>query len=177
MKQIKGEGMMDIQGLKTPKQGAAVFLPPESSLWDLRQATKQAIRAGKERQPFIVVQNEIYYSGILDQLLRTPSRLQKESLLYSKAITGEEKGCLRCVLLWEDNHEGLLLHSNDGSLLCAYVPVITESLLHKEHELALTLAAIADHAADVPIDLDRNIQPGMYVLRELLHYMSEQMDI
>ena len=177
MKQIKGEGMMDIQGLKKPKQGAAVFLPPEPSLWDLRQATKQAIRARKERQPYIIVQNEIYYSGILDQLLRTPSRLQKESLLYSKAIIGEEKGCLRCVLLWEDKREGLLLHSNDGLLRCAYVPAVTESLLHKEHELALTLAVLADHAADVSITLDRNIQPGAYVLRELLHYISEQMDI
>lgn len=159
------------------QEGKAVFLPPEPCLWNLRQAAKHAILAGKEARRFIVVQMEMYYRGMLNQLLSIPGRLQEEAMIYSKAVIGENGGCLRCVLLWEDNREGLLLHSNDGSLLCAYVPTVTESLLHKEHELALTLAALADHAADVPIALDRNIQPGTYVLRELLHYMSEQMDI
>ena len=168
---------MDVQGLKTPKQGAAVFLPPEPSLWDMRQAAKHAILDGEEARRFIVVQMEMYYRGMLNQLLRKPGRLQEEALIYNKAVVGENGGCLRCVLLWEENREGLLLHSHDGLLLCAYVPVVTESLVRKEHDLALTLAALADHATDVPIALDRNIQPGTYVLRELLHYMSEQMDI
>lgn len=162
---------------RIPVQGdEAIFLPPEPCLWDLRQAAKRAILGGKETQRFTVVQMKMYYPGMLDQLLGVPGRLQKESLMYNSAIVGEKNGSLRCVLLWEDNHEGLLLHGNGGMLLCAYAPVVTESLVRKEHELALTLTALADHAADISVALDRMIMPGKYTLRDLLHHISKQMD-
>lgn len=161
---------MDIQ------QGEAVFLPPEPCLWDLRLAAKRAIRDEKEARSFIVVREEMYYPGMLDQLLGTPGRLKKEALMYGEAITGSEDGCLRCALLWESSREGLLIHGDGPALLCAYVPAVTKELVRREYEWALTLAALAGQAADTPVVLDRGIGPGRHALREILHDLSEQMD-
>ncbi len=162
---------MDIQ------QGAAVFLLPEPCLWELRRAAKRAIRDGKEARRFIVVREEMYYPGMLDQLLSTPGRLQRETRMYGDAIAGEEGGCLRCALLWESRQEGLLLHDEGSALLCACVPAVTRELADREREWARIVAALADQAADIPVVLDRGIQPGLYALRELLHDLSERMDV
>ena len=167
---------METQRLVKIRQGEAVFLPPEPCLWDMRQAAKQAIRDEKDAQRFMVVHEEMYYPGMLDQLLATPGRLQEEVLLYGDAITGEKDGGLRCAFLWEGS-EGLLLHRDGSELLCAFVPAVTEGLAHREHELAMMLAALAGQAEDTPVVLDRGIKPGKHVLRELLHYISEQMDV
>lgn len=161
---------MDIQ------QGEAVFLPPEPCLWELLQAAKRAIRDGKEARRFIVVREEMYYPGMLDQLLGTPGRLRKEARLYDEAIAGEEDGCLRCALLWENNREGLLLHGDGSALLCAYVPAVTKELANREREWARKLAVLAGQAADTPVVLDRGIEPGKHALGKLLRDLSEQMD-
>ena len=41
------------------KQGEAVFLPHEPSLWDLRQAAKQAVLEQKTAQPYVITQEEM----------------------------------------------------------------------------------------------------------------------
>ena len=114
---------------------------------------------------------------MLDLLLNDPAKLEEAAFALGKDIIGDMDGHIRCALLWESGSEGILLHKEGFELLCAYVPAMTEQAAHGEHELALALATLAEQALDTPITLDRGLKSGKQSLREILHYLSEQVDI
>ena len=158
-------------------EGEAIFFPPEPSMWDMRQTARQAVLDKAKMRPFIVAHEEMYYPNMLDLLLNDPAKLEEAAFALGKDIIGDRDGHIRCALLWESSSEGILLHRDGFELLCAYVPAITEQASHGEHELALALATLAEQASNTPIMLDRGLKSGKQSLREILHYLSEQMDI
>ena len=79
--------------------------------------------------------------------------------------------------VWEHCGEGVLLHLEEERLLGAYVPLVTEEIARKEHALSLSLATLAREAQSIFLLLERNLPSGKYQLSELLHILSEQLDI
>ena len=165
------------QGTLFIPRGKAIFLPPERCLWDIRQASKHALLSGHKPQRFIVADEMMYYPGALELTLTSPDMIEEAVEAYSEAIRGEERGCLRCVYLWESPGEGVLLHLEEERLLGAYVPLVTEEIARKEHALSLSLATLAREAQNMPLLLERELPSGRYQLSELLQVLSEQLDI
>ena len=158
-------------------RGEAVFLPPEYYLWDIRQASKHALLSGHKPQQFVVTDEMMYYPGALERVLTSPDMLEETVQTYREAMRGEEQGCFRCVYLWESPGEGVLLHLEKEQLLSAYVPLVTEEITRKEHALSLSLATLAREAQNIPVVLERGLPSGRYQLSELLHVLSEQLEI
>ena len=158
-------------------RGEAVFLPPERCLWDIRQASKHALLSGHRPQRFVVADETMYYPGALERVLASPDMIDETVQAYREAMRGEERGCLRCVYLWESRGEGVLLHLEEERLLSAYVPLVTEDIARGEHALSLSLATLAGEAQNIPVVLERELAPGRYQLSELLHLLSEQLDV
>lgn len=169
---------MKVQEKMRIRNGDAVFTALEHSVWDVRQAAKQAVLAGNPIQGFVVTHEEQYYPRCLDQILSDESRLDEEVLALGENIVGNVGGRLRCAALWDmDGRDGILLHRDGNALLCAYIPVITQKAASTEHALALKLVALAEEVKDTPIHLDCDIPHGRWKLHKLLHYLSEQMEV
>lgn len=158
-------------------RGEAVFLPLERCLWDIRQASKHAFLSGHKPQRYVVADEMMYYPGALERVLISPNMIEETVQAYREAMLGQERGCFRCVYLWENWGEGALLHLEKERLLSAYVPLVTEEIARKEHALSLSLTTLAREAQNMPIVLERELPSGRHQLSELLHILSEQLDI
>lgn len=158
-------------------RGEAVFLPLERCLWDIRQASKHAFLSGRKPQRYVVADEMMYYPGALERVLISPNMIEETVQAYREAMLGQERGCFRCVYLWENWGEGVLLHLEKERLLSAYVPLVTEEIARKEHALSLSLTTLAREAQNMPIVLERELPSGRHQLSELLHILSEQLDI
>lgn len=158
--------------------GEAIFLPPEFCLWDIRQAAKQAARDGQPAQRFIITCEDFYYPQMLDKLLSNTSELKSLAMALGNHIVGEHNGMLRCAALWDTEAcEGLLLRREGTALRCAYIPGITDQAANQEHMLAMRLAKLADHMQDISVNLNHGIEAGRHDMHDLLHFLSEQMDV
>ena len=169
--------------MNAPKQmkiqrGEVIFLPPEGCLWDMRQAAKQAARDGRPMQRFLVTYENFYYPQMLDQLLADEKELHTLALALGAKIVGKEGDSFRCAALWDtENGEGFLLRRESAELLCAFIPSITAEAAHAEHALSMKLATLANETPSTPVILEHNIKAGRHDLKELLHTLSEQMEI
>ena len=158
-------------------QGSAIFIAGIQSLWDIRQATKQALLDAPQVQRYVITREELYYPNALDLLLCDPQQLQEAAFQLADKITGTEDERLRCALLWERPYRGVLLHRHGNALQLAFYPPLTFQQAEKEHDAAMRLSAMAFEAQDIMVRLDRAICSGEHRLSDVLESISEQMDI
>ena len=159
------------------KDGQAVFLAPAKSLWDLRQATKRAYLKEAEQEAYTVKKEELYYVDMPEQLLGNAQLLKEIIDEYKNDMSGTTDGKLNCVAILGDSREGILLHLEGDILKCAYYPTITKHQACGEHTLAVKLAMLADEADNISICINRPIFSGRLPAKELLHYLSKQMEL
>ena len=155
-------------------KGQAVFVPLQSTLWDIRQAAKQAIHEGQEERSFVVTDEMIYLPTVLPGLLWREGGLEEEVQPILKNIQGEKEGALRCAALWNMEEEGMLLHEEKGTLICTFLPLLTISQAQKEYRLSQRLAALAAEVGDSMIYLERPIPAGHYLLAALLRELAKK---
>ncbi len=159
--------------------GETTFFAPEPSLWNMRQATKIALRDDLPTVRFTVTCHDEYYLRGIDDMLFSPQELRKKALLLGEKITGEERDAWRCAALWQTNPSwsGILLHRQGNKLLCAHIPLMDKGRAEFEHEVALALSQIASEARDTPIMLEKAIPAGLHRLSEVLEILSEEMEV
>ena len=159
--------------------GEATFFAPEPSLWDMRQATKIAMRDGLPTIKFTVTCHDEYYLHGIDDLLYSTQELRKKALLLGDKITGDELDTWRCAALWQldPSWSGVLLHRQGNKLLCAYIPLMDRKTAKFEHEVALALSQMAKEVRDMPVLLERGIPAGQHSLSEILDILSEGTEV
>lgn len=159
--------------------GETTFFAPEPSLWDMRQATKIALRDDLPTVRFTVTCHDEYYLRGIDDMLFSPQELRKKALLLGDKITGEERDAWRCAALWQmdPSWSGILLHRQGNKLLCAYIPLMDKGRAEFEHEVALALLQMAKEARDVPVLLEKNIPAGQHSLAGILDILSEGTEV
>lgn len=160
------------------REGEAVFHPIEQSIWDVRQEAKQRMLDGDPAWLFRVTQEISYDPHMLDQLMWDEDSLRETARSLGEKIVGTHNGALNCAALWDDaEEEGILLHLEGEELVCAYLPLMSKADAEKEHALSMKLAGLAAEADDVPIRIDRKLEAGRWSLKQLLLYLSEQIDV
>lgn len=158
------------------QDGQTVFLTPAKSLWDLRQATKQAYLKEAEQEAYIVKREELYYADMPEQILGNEAPLREIIEEYRNDMTGTTDGKLNCVAILGDSREGILLHLEGDILKCAYLPTISRQQAWEEHRLAIKLAMLADEAGNISICINHPAFSGRLPAKKLLHYLSKQME-
>lgn len=140
----------------------AIFLPPMASLTELRRATSRALLDGQKCLPFSIALEEHIYPGHFQQVLLDPS-------CFSVPEGEAPDGRILCCALWDDETGcGLLLHRQDGNVICAYLPIVTLDAAQTEADLSQRLLSIAHSSGDIPIHLGDPISAGSHALGDIL---------
>ena len=125
-------------------EGETVFLKPEQNLWDMRQATKIAMRDGVPKKRFFITHEDYYYCTCLDDTLSSPHQLIETALALGEQIVGEVDGAWKCAALWSlEDWTGILLHRERDTLFCTYLPLIDKETADTEHNVSMALAVLA----------------------------------
>ena len=144
----------------------AIFLPPSSSLAELRRATCQALLNGQNGLPFAIAFEDHIYPGHFPYTMRD---LDKFAIPDAEIDAGR----LLCHALWDDETGcGLLLHRQDGNVICAYLPIVTLDAAQTEADLSQRLLSIAHSSGDIPIHLGDPISAGNHALGDILRVLA-----
>ena len=169
---------MQVQKQMRICDGEAIFTSARDSLWDMRQSAKQALLRGDSLQAFVVTKEEMHCPHALDQILSQRRRLEEIALMLGENIVGAADGRLRCAALWDiGSWDGVLLHREGRTLFCAYIPIVSQQKAFDEHVISMRLAALAEEAKEMQVFLDYGIPAGRWSLHELLHSLSEQIEV
>jgi hypothetical protein len=159
--------------------GATVFVAPERSAWDTRQAVKAAIRMAQPKRRLTVTHDVDYYGVFLDQLLDDPGGVLETAFQLGDKIVGEEDGAWRCAAFWSLGGDGLgvLLHRDRDKLFFSCLPLMPEETAEQEHAVAVALGRLAREADGMPIRLEKDIREGMHKLTDILDVLAEGMEV
>lgn len=144
----------------------ALFLSPEDSVYSLRRKSCAALLQGAPLQPYQIVHEEYFYPG------HFASALHDRAFLLRAAGQGLCDGALRCCALWDTQFsQGLLLHADGGTLLCACLPAISLQQAQQEREAARLLLDAARLCPEMPVLLQEPLPPGCYALCDLVRLL------
>lgn len=156
----------------------AVFVAVERTLWDIRQATKCALRYGRIPNAYTIERSFDVLPGVIDtklESIRTSTDLAQK---WGEYIEGEANGVLRCVALRVAGQgESVLIHRSGQGVRMAYLPALSEVQAIAEHKAAVKLALLADRVSNMQILLPQAFDSGRHLLRDLLLTISEAIDV
>lgn len=156
--------------------GFAIFLPLENSLWSMRKSTKQALLDHHPMRRYKVMDEILYYPGMIDHLLQQPDSIHTSHQSTQEMICGEENGALNCISLVEmTTNQGILLHRSEGKLIAACLPFPSYEEAYKEYQLILELSSFAEKAEGMDFYLSESLPSGNYSLKEFLLYIAQSM--
>lgn len=149
----------------------AIFVPPQKTLWDVRQAVRERIYQGAEPAPFILACREYFRPGQLEARMADFEGLTRP---LRDAASGSLDGRLRCALIADaDTQEGIIIHFERGAPVVTAYPLMDKALILRERQLIGQLRALRRQGADVRVSLSDSIPQGVYHMDQLIVRLLE----
>jgi len=143
----------------------------------LRSSTVRSLLAGTSGSRFLITHEDDYLPGVLDSILCDPGQFENLICALGERIIGSYKGASRCAALWDwDKRSGLLIHKKNQTVLCAFLPLVSEAQARLEKQLTLEVSQLALRAGETIIDMGHNPITGKQKLSDILRYMAAQID-
>ena len=123
----------------------AVFVSLQSSLAELRFATKKAMLNNVRPQKFTIIEEEVFFfDAFIDQLLQYPAKLAEAVnciMPFPLESTNETFGCV--CFRSSQSHQGCLLHFSSSAWHCAYQPVLSSEVALQEYNSGALIESLS----------------------------------
>ena len=156
----------------------AIFLPMPDTIHELRLQTKTALLEGVIPEPFVITGEEIYFmESHLMTTLYLEEELNREIATLRANTIGRSGTAINCVALWaEDEGTGVLVHQEEETLLCAYLPILTKKKAQYEMDMAKRLKRLATMKGLPELERGFYTRKGNWRIEDLLSALAEHLE-